>query len=170
MGQYSSPAGSFVIAAAPTSGVAQVETVTVVGTITLAGNATFTVTAAGLTGSPIAVSVAVALNDTATQVATKAAAAMNANAVIAAFFSIVSNGADVIFTRLISAANDATMNIAYTNGTCTGLTPDATSTDTTAGVLGDFRGMDSGAFLVDTANKKIYKNTGSPAIPTWTVQ
>jgi len=56
-------------AGVPTSGVLQVETAVVVGTITLAGNAKFTVTAAGMTGSPKDISVAVALNDTAAQVA-----------------------------------------------------------------------------------------------------
>ena len=164
------PGSPIIFAGALTNGVAQVETVNVVGTITLAGDATVTVTAAGLTGSPIAVSVAVALSDTATIVATKIAAAMNANAVIAAFFTITSNAADVIFTRTTSAANDATMNIAYTNGTCTGLTPDATSTDTTAGVLGDFRGADTGTVIYDTTAKVIKRNTGTPGIPVWTTQ
>lgn len=161
--------GHLAKAGAPTSGVFQVETVSVVGTITLAGDATFTVTAAGMAGSPIAVSVAVALNDTATQVATKAAAAMNLNAVVAAFFTITSDAADVIFTRKQSAANDATMNIAFTNGTCTGLTPDATSTDTTAGVKGDYRGCDNGQYLTDTTNLDIYQNTGTTLRPVWTL-
>lgn len=170
MGQYSSPAGSFVIAAAPTSGVAQVETAVIVGTITLAGNATFTITSALVTGSPLAVSVAVALNDTATIVAAKAATKLNATAAVSAHYIASSSVADLILTALRSAANDATLNIAYTNDTCTGLTPDASSDNTTAGVLGDFRGIDAGAFLVDTTNKKIYKNTGNGDVPTWTVQ
>lgn len=170
MGQYSSPAGSFVIAAAPTSGVAQVETAVIVGTITGSGNATFTITSALVTGSPLAVSVAVLVDDTPTLVASKAAAALNANAAVAAHFVATSDAENLILTAIKSAANDATLNIAYTNGTCTGLTPDATSDNTTSGVLGDFRGIDSGAFLVDTTNKKIYKNTGSGDVPTWTVQ
>lgn len=170
MGQYASPAGSFVIAAAPTSGVAQVETAVIVGTITLAGNATFTLTSALVTGSPLAIPVAVALDDTATMVAAKAAAVFNATAAVSAHYVATSDAANLILTAIKSAANDATLNIAYTNGTCTGLTPDASSNDTAAGVLGDFRGIDSGAYLVDTTNKKIYKNTGSSAVPTWTVQ
>ena len=170
MGQYSSPAGSFVIAAAPTSGVAQVATATIVGTVTLAGNATFTLTSALVTGSPLAIPVAVALDDTAKIVAAKAAAVFNATAAVSAHYVATSDGANLILTAIKSAANDATLNIAYTNGTCTGLTPDATSTATTAGVLGDFRGIDNGAYLVDTTNKKIYKNTGSPAVPIWVVQ
>lgn len=162
------PGGPFIVSAAPTSGVAQVETAQIVGTITQAGNATFTVTSAVVAGSPLAVSVAVALNDTAAMVATKAAAVMNANAAVSAAFVVTTNVADLIFTAIKSAATDATLNVAYTNDTCTGLTPDATSNDTTGGTLGSFRGMETGAFLVDTTNKIIYKNTGTPGVPTWT--
>jgi hypothetical protein len=162
--------GPVIIAAAPTSGVAQVETAQIVGTITQAGNATFTVTSAVVTGSPLAVSVAVALNDTATMVAVKAAVVMNANAAVSAAFVVTSNAADLIFTAKKSAANDATLNVAYIDGTCIGLTADATSNDTTAGVLGDFRGMDTGSYLIDSTNKKVYKNTGTPDVPTWTLQ
>ena len=116
-------------------GTAQVETATVVGPIDPAGagNASFIVTAAGMTGSGDTTAVAVANDDTATQVATKAAAALNLDGDITAMFNITSSGADLILTRLVAAANDTTMNVAYTNGTCSGLTPDATSANTTAG-------------------------------------
>lgn len=155
-------------AGAPTSGVYQVETAVVVGTITLAGDATFTVTAAGMTGSPKDISVAVALNDTASQVAAKARAALAADADVAALFSVGGTGANVALTRLQSAANDATLNIAYDNDTCTGLTPDATSNDTTAGVKGDFKGVMVGNTCVDTTNFDIYENTGDETRPVWT--
>jgi hypothetical protein len=115
-------------------GIQQVETAVVVGTISGAGNATFTMTKSGLTGTPLAVSVAVLLNDTADTVATKAAAALNANGNFSAVLRAEANGARVIVTCLAAAANDGTMNLAYTNGTCAGLTPDASSDDTTAGV------------------------------------
>ena len=116
-------------------GTAQVETATVVGTIDPAGagNASFIVTAAGMTGSGDTTAVAVANDDTATQVATKAATAINLDSDITAMFNITSSGADLILTRLVAAADDGTMNVAYTNGTCSGLTPDATSADTVAG-------------------------------------
>ena len=154
----------------PASGVAQVETTPIVGTITGDGNATFTITGAGITGSPVAISVPVLNGDTPTVVAAKAAVVVNANAAVAALYIASSNAANFLLTAIKSAANDATLNIAYTNGTCTGLTPDATSDDTTAGVLGDFRGMDSGAVTIDTTNKKVYQNTGSTYVPTWTLK
>lgn len=161
--------GTLSKAGVPTSGVLQVETAVVVGTITLGGNATFTVTAAGVTGSPVAVSVAVLLNDTATQVAAKAATAINANAAVAALYTASSNAADLILTRNRAAANDATLNVAYTNDTCTGLTPDASSNDTTAGVKGDWTGAANGQYCLDTTNFDIYINTGSTQAPTWTL-
>jgi hypothetical protein len=116
------------------AGVAQVETATVVetipGTLT-AGNATFTVTAAGMAGSPVAVTVAVALNDSATQVAVKARAALALNANTGAWFTWGGTGADVVGTVQAIAANDSTMNIAIA-GTL-GLTAEPTSTLTKNG-------------------------------------
>jgi hypothetical protein len=123
-----------------------------------------------VTGSPLAVSVGVLVDDTPTIVATKAAVTLNATAAIAAHYTATSNGADVILTAKKAAANDATLNVAYTNGTCTGLTPDASSDNTTAGVKADYRGVEANAVLVDTTNQNVYVNTGSKDVPTWTLQ
>src|SRR5688572_26154390 len=163
-------AGALTKAGAPTSGVAQVETAVIVGTITQSGNATFTITSALVTDSPLAVSVAVLVDDTPTIVATKAAVALNANAAVSAHFTATSNAENLILTAKKAAANDATLNIAYTNDTCTGLTPDATSNDTTAGVKADYRGAEVGQALMDTTNQNLYVNTGSKDVPTWTLQ
>lgn len=116
-------------------GTKQVETATIVGTITGSGNAMVTVTADGLTGSPIALSVAVLELDTASQVATKIRAALNADSDISDFFTVGGTGAVITLTAITAAANDATMNLAYDNDTSTGLTGDPTSTDTTPGAL-----------------------------------
>jgi len=122
-------------------GTEQVETAVIVGTITGSGNATVTVTAAGMNGSPKAVSVAVLVDDTAADVAGKIRVALAADADVGDFFTVSGAGANVVLTAKNTAANDATMNIAYTNGTCTGLTPDATSDDTTAGVSAFTEGL-----------------------------
>jgi len=115
-------------------GGCQTETATVVATITTAGNATVTVTAAGLTGSPLATSVAVALGDDATQVARKIRTALAGVAAITARFDILGNGGPgVILHRKVRAANDATLNIAIAAGTSVGITPAATSANTTTG-------------------------------------
>ena len=116
------------------AGIQQVETAVIVGTITGSGNATVTTTSSGMAGSPLVTSVAVLVNDTADTVTTKMAAALNLVAVITARFKVVAEGSNLIYTRLVAVANDATLNIAYTNDTCTGLTPDNISNDTTAGV------------------------------------
>jgi phage tail sheath gpL-like len=163
-------AGALSKAGAPTSGVAQVETATIVGTITSTGDATFTITAAGMTGSPLAIAVAVLNGDTVAVVAGKAAVVLNANANVSAMFTATTNGADLILTAKKAAANDATLNVAFTNGTCTGLTPNATSANTTAGVKGDYRGAEYGTALIDTTNTNIYRNTGSNLVPTWTLE
>lgn len=137
-----------------TAGAAQVETATVIAAsgITTSGNATVTVTAAGMTGSPKAVSVPLTTTDhtTATLIATAIAAALVADADVSALFTPTSSVANVILTRKpittytvkgvsypVYAANDATLNIALADGTCVGITTASTSTDTTAGVATD---------------------------------
>jgi hypothetical protein len=115
-------------------GTNQVETAVVVITAVTAGNSNWTLTASGMTGSPITTVVALANGDSADTVATKAAAGMNLDSDITDLFSVVANGPNVIITRKVAAANDATLNLAYADDTSDGLTDDATSNNTTAGV------------------------------------
>ena len=123
-------------------GTQQVETATAAGTITASGNASITVTAAGLTGSPLLVSVSVLIGDTATIWAGKVRTALEANTAITALFVIGGTSTSIQLTRLtnsvggilIASANDSTLNIAIANGTCTGITAASTSSNTTAGV------------------------------------
>jgi hypothetical protein len=113
--------------------VQQVETATVVGTITQTGNATVTITSRDLTGSPLAISVAVTDTDTASIVGGLIRTALAFNQYVAAQFLVSGAGANVVLTKHVAAANDSTLNIAIANGTCTGLTAAPTSTNTTAG-------------------------------------
>jgi len=132
------------------AGTRQVETATVVAAsgITGNGNAEVIVTGAGITGSPVTVTVAVttALN-TASLLGAALRAGVSANAAITALYDVSGTGANIVLTRKatspytpgtlsfpIYAANDATLNIATQNGTCTGITTAATSANTTAGV------------------------------------
>lgn len=128
--------------------VQQVETATVIGTIGAAGvgNATVIVTALNMVGSPKTVSVAVANNDTASQVATKIRTAFAADTDVNNFFTIGGTGADVILTTKIARANDTTLNVSIANGTCTGLTSAPTSANTTAGVAGPRYAVARGAY------------------------
>jgi hypothetical protein len=115
----------------------QVETATVVGTVTGTGNASVVVTCTGMTGSPKTISVAVLENDTAAQVAGKIRTALAADAAVAALFNVSGESAAVVLTRKVPAANIANLNMSIDNGTCTGLTTAGTSADTTAGVAYD---------------------------------
>lgn len=146
------------------AGTAQVETATATGTITGAGNATVTVTAAGMTGSPKAISVAVSLSDTAATWAGKVRTALAADTDVSALFTTGGTTTAITLTRNASAlgilpANDATLNIALDNGTCTGITPAASSADTTAGVA------TSGANVSD-GDGKDFEGITIPAIAT----
>lgn len=114
--------------------VAQVETATVTGTISTAGNATVVVTAAGMTGSPKTISVAVALSDNASAIAGKIRTALAADTAVAAMFDVSGTTTAVVLTRKTPAANDSTLNISIDNGTCAGIATAATSANTTAGV------------------------------------
>jgi hypothetical protein len=60
------------------------------------------------------------------------------------------------------------MNIAYADDTSDGLTDDATSNNTTAGVLGTYRGVRGGVYCADTTNGVLYQNTGDKNCPVWT--
>ena len=116
---------------------AQVETATAVGTITGSGNASVIVTAAGMTGSPKTISVAVLIGDLAAAWAAKVRAALAADSAVAALFTVSGAGASIVLTRKTAAANDTSLNIALDNDTCTGITPAASSANTTAGVAYD---------------------------------
>jgi len=144
------PAGSTSGSTAFVAGAAQVETATAAGTITAAGNASVVVTAAGMTGSPKTISVAVANTDTAATWAGKVRTALAADSAVSALFSVGGTTTAIVLTRKptssytvpggtlnLYAANDATLNIALDNGTCTGITTAGTSANTTAGVVSD---------------------------------
>jgi hypothetical protein len=126
------------IATIGTAPVAQVETATVVaaGGATSSGNLAVTVTAARVTGSPLAFSVALVtgVDTTATLIAAKIRTAFNANTALTAVYTVGGTGADVTLTEKIATNNDGTLNIAIAAGL--GVSAITTSTDTTAGVGG----------------------------------
>ncbi len=117
-----------------TAGVAQVETATVTGTATAGGNMTVVVTAAGMTGSPVSTTVPFDSGTTASQMATLVRSYLSFAAGIMAWFTIGGSGANVALTRKSTAANDATMNIAISGASAQGFPDSATSANTTAGV------------------------------------
>lgn len=117
-------------------GITQVETATVLGTITGNGNATVIITSVDLTNSPLTLAVAVLNLDTASDVAGKIRTGFAVNIEIAEQFHVSGSGADVVLTNRESGQDD-TFNISIDNGTCTGLTPALLSTETVEGESGD---------------------------------
>ena len=116
-------------------GTKQVETATISTAPTGAGNATVTITAANITGSPVALSVTLLGTENANQTAIKIVDAINANKEIRKRFTATHGSPDIHLTANRAAANDSTLNIAIANGSPSpGLTPAATSANTTAGV------------------------------------
>lgn len=127
--------GSSINTTAGVLGVAQQETIDVTAGSGGVGTLVFTVTAAGMTGSPKAVNVAVTGDDDQVgEVATKIRAALTADANVGAFFTVGGTGADILITAKVKAANDGTMLMALTDADGTGVTVGA-SVNTTAGVL-----------------------------------
>lgn len=128
----------------------EVATATVAGSVTGSGNATITVTAAGLAGSPKAYSVAVLNGDSASVVAGKIQAVLAADSALTALYTVTNPGGaptTVVLTSVTPQANDTTLNVAIANGTCTGLTAAPTSTITTAGVPYDTVSVGTGSKL-----------------------
>lgn len=119
----------------PNAGTQQVTTAVVVAAsgATSNGNLPVTVTGAGIAGSPLAVSVALTTAaNTASLVAALIRAALSATGAITALYTVGGTGANVSLTAIAPAANDATLNIAWT--TTLGVTAVTTSAATTAGV------------------------------------
>ncbi|KKL61284.1 hypothetical protein LCGC14_2196840 [marine sediment metagenome] len=113
--------------------VAQIETATVVGTVSTAGALTVIITGALVAGTPLSMQVDVADSDTPTQVATKIRTAMNV-AAITDDYTIGGAAADITLTTILSAANDATLNLDYHITSTIGVTDATTSANTTPGV------------------------------------
>jgi len=121
-------------------GTAQVSTMTVVGTVDADGAGDITVTVAGLlidSGvGTFDVTVAVANDDTASDVGGKIRAALTDSEITDAY-TISGATTDVIITADDVAANDSTLNISYVNDTAAGLTPVTANTATAVGVAQD---------------------------------
>jgi hypothetical protein len=114
---------------------AQVETATAVGTITLAGTVSVTVTGAGIAGSPLVIPVTVANGDTPAVWAGKVTTALQGTAAITALYTVTNSSANIVLTRITTGVNDGTLNIALANGTATGVTAAPTSANTNGNVV-----------------------------------
>lgn len=120
---------------------AQIETATAVGTILTSGNATVTLTSAAVLGGVQTLSVAVEEDDTPEMWAEKVFDALNTNANITVKFEIRRALDKIILIRKpVSGGryprydlNDASLNLSFANGTCTGIIENPTSDNTASG-------------------------------------
>ena len=155
------------------AGAGQIETATAAGSITTAGNLSCIVTAAGMAGSPKTVTVAVALNDTASQWAEKVRVGLAADTTVNGRFVVSGSGTAIILTRRplatltfdgvavpIYYATDGTLNMALADVTSAGCTEAATSAATVAGtatsgcLIQDGEGLDhQGETLPEMVNR-----------------
>lgn len=114
------------------AGTAQVETITVLGAVTTAGDAQAVITSAA--GVIVVDTIAVAENDTAAQAAGKMRTAIGSAPGVSTLFTIGGTGADIIVTKKLKEMNDPLFSIAVGNKTSAGLTVIPASIHTTAGV------------------------------------
>lgn len=115
----------------------QVETLTVVAAAgcTANGNLALTLTAAGMTGSPLAILVPLttAVHTTASLIAAAIREKLNTLTAVTDLYTIGGAGATVTLTRKANLGNDGTLLLAITAGLGVSV---ANSANTTAGVLG----------------------------------
>jgi hypothetical protein len=111
----------------------QIETATVAGTISLAGNAKAVITGAYISGSPVTVSFGVLLGDNASAIALAARTAIALNAAVSDQYQVSGATDKIVLTDRNARSNDASLNIATDNNGCTGITAAASSADTLAG-------------------------------------
>jgi mucin-19 len=112
-----------------------------VGTITASGNLAVVVTDAGLTGSPITVSVPVLTDDISTAWATKVATALQANTVIAARYTASASSNVISLIAVNNDPNIIALNISLDNGTAAGITAAPTSTFLLSGTVTTLAGL-----------------------------
>jgi hypothetical protein len=135
----------------------QAETATVIGAVTKSGNATVVLTAAGMAGTPLTLSVAVLEGDAIATTANKIRNVLSSTVAVTDMFTVSGSGANIVLTQIEPTGNDATLNISIDNGTCEGLTTAGTSTNTKAGV----------AVTIATQNAyKTFTNSGSGWVKT----
>lgn len=120
------------------TGTKQKITDTAAGTASGAGTGTWTLTAAGMSGSPISGTFVVGSGDTPTIWAAALRASLKANLIVNNFFEVSGATTAIILEARVKAANDATMNLAIGAGG-TGITAVVTSTQTTPGVAGSYQ-------------------------------
>lgn len=128
---------------------------TFAGNVSASGNALITITAAGMTGSPLALNVPVTNGMAPAAVKAAVATYLRTNAAAAAVRAIfdieepVSAATSLDLVKKNREANDATANLAIATGSATGITAAPASVQITAGVAGEENDENHHLFLDD---------------------
>lgn len=100
----------------------QVETIQVTGAATASGNITMTITSANMTGSPLAVVIAIVDLDAVGVVASKIAAALELKVAIKEIFTVSVATDTVTLTAKITEVDDGTLGFGFVDTDTTGVT------------------------------------------------
>lgn len=143
---------------APTNGASEVVSLSMTGTV---ASGTFTLTFGGQTTS------ALAFNASAPDVQTAllALSSVGAGNLTCTGGSLPATPITISFGGVFEGVNVGNITSA---DSLVGVTPATAITASTSGVHGSYRGIVTGAKLIDEVNGKIYSNTGTPAVPVWT--
>jgi hypothetical protein len=120
-------------------GILQVETATIVGSCTAAGNLSVTVVSALTAYLPLIISVPLTTaQNTASLVAAAVRTALNGTPAITYYYTVGGTGADYTLTAKVAAANDTTLNMSHAIvAPLTGITNAPTSVNTVVGTAGN---------------------------------
>ena len=138
-------------------GACQVETVTLSGTVTTAGNLSVTV-GGSTSGLPITKNIAVLVGEESSDYAVKVAAALAADSTLDPLFTFAASGATVVMTRRpdgddVAYGNDVSLSLVVEDGTAVGPAASATSANTVVGVNGAVNAENHHLFASDFANE-----------------
>jgi hypothetical protein len=158
--------GPYQFAGAPVQGTNEVQTLTIGGTPT---GGTFKLAFDGHTSAAIAWSSTNATLLANIQAALDAMPNVGANGIVATAGTLTNGVGTITLTFGANLGNLAVPTVTIANNSLTGTSPTLAVAETTPGVKATMRGAAKGALLIDTANGKLYINTGTALDPTWTV-
>lgn len=162
------PTGTVIpISGAPSAGTSEVQTLTIGGT---PDGGTFKLRFEGFTTSAITWSATEATILANINAALDALPSLGTGGLVASAGTITSGIGTVVLTFGANRAKQAigtVVAVAYNN--LTGTAPTLAIAETTPGVDATARGSGIGTLVMNTANGKLYSNTGTALVPVWAV-
>jgi hypothetical protein len=156
-------------AGAPVAGTDEVQTLTIGGAPTAGAGSGFTLVYAGFTTALILWSATNATLVAAIDAALEALPVIGTGNVTTAVGTMTAGVGTITITFVSGLGKTAVATITVGTNAMTGAAPTVAVAETTPGVNATAYGAAAGGLLIDTTNKKLYINSGTPAAPTWTV-